>query len=63
MFYDNLYKKECTIFVYSVDCARTHLANDAKAAKNGGERQFSGLGDVYRKSLHWIWHCWTLKRI
>ncbi|CAD5166461.1 unnamed protein product [Musa acuminata subsp. malaccensis] len=28
------------VFVYSVDYARTHLANDAKAAKKGGERQF-----------------------
>ncbi|CAL9165318.1 unnamed protein product [Musa hybrid cultivar] len=39
------------VFVYSVDYARTHLANDAKTAKKGGERLFSGLGDVYRKTL------------
>jgi len=38
-------------FVYSLDYARTRLANDAKAAKKGGERQFKGLFDVYRKTL------------
>lgn len=39
------------LFVYSLDYARTRLANDAKAAKTGGERQFNGLVDVYRKTL------------
>jgi len=40
------------IFVYSLDYARTRLANDAKIAKKGaGERQFNGLIDVYRKTL------------
>lgn len=39
-------------FVYSLDYARTRLANDAKGAKKGGgERQFNGLVDVYRKTL------------
>jgi len=38
------------MFVYSLDFARTRLANDAKSAK-GGERQFSGLTDVYRKTF------------
>jgi len=38
-------------FVYSLDYARTRLANDAKAGKGGGERQFNGLIDVYRKTL------------
>jgi len=38
-------------FVYSLDYARTRLANDAKNAKKGGERQFNGLVDVYRKTL------------
>ncbi|XP_060667175.1 ADP,ATP carrier protein 1, mitochondrial-like [Ziziphus jujuba] len=33
------------LFVYSLDYARTHLANDAKATKKGGERQFNGLVD------------------
>jgi len=37
-------------FVYSLDYARTRLANDNKSAK-GGERQYSGLIDVYRKTL------------
>jgi len=37
-------------FVYSLDYARTRLANDAKNA-TGGERQFNGLVDVYRKTL------------
>jgi len=36
--------------VYSLDFARTKLANDAKG-KGGGERQYSGLVDVYRKTL------------
>ncbi|KAF8010471.1 hypothetical protein BT93_J1183 [Corymbia citriodora subsp. variegata] len=38
------------LFVYSLDYARTRLANDAKAAKKGGERQFNGLIDVYKKT-------------
>jgi len=38
-------------FVYSLDYARTRLANDAKNASKGGERQFNGLVDVYRKTL------------
>ncbi|GKE56716.1 ADP,ATP carrier protein 1, mitochondrial-like protein, partial [Tanacetum coccineum] len=38
-------------FVYSLDYARTRLANDAKAAKGGGERQFNGMIDVYKKTL------------
>ncbi|PWI74124.1 ADP,ATP carrier protein [Purpureocillium lilacinum] len=39
------------LFVYSLDYARTRLANDAKSTKGGGERQFNGLIDVYRKTL------------
>ena len=40
------------MFVYSLDYARTRLANDAKASgKGGAERQFNGLIDVYRKTL------------
>ncbi|PAA71321.1 hypothetical protein BOX15_Mlig015634g2 [Macrostomum lignano] len=39
-------------FVYSLDYARTRLANDTKSAKKGaGERQFNGLLDVYKKTL------------
>jgi len=38
------------LFVYSLDYARTRLANDNKAAKKGGERQFNGLLDVYKKT-------------
>jgi len=43
----------CSLFfVYSLDYARTRLANDAKSSKKGGgERQFNGLVDVYRKTL------------
>jgi len=37
------------MFVYSLDYARTRLANDAKG--KGGERQFNGLVDVYVKTL------------
>ncbi|QPG73657.1 ADP/ATP carrier protein [Brettanomyces nanus] len=39
------------LFVYSLDYARTRLANDAKASNGGGEREFNGLIDVYRKTL------------
>jgi len=39
------------VFVYSLDYARTKLANDAKSAKKGGERQYNGLIDVYSKTL------------
>ncbi|KAI9007021.1 ADP,ATP carrier protein [Phycomyces nitens] len=39
------------VFVYSLDFARTRLANDSKSSKNGGERQFKGLIDVYRKTI------------
>lgn len=39
-------------FVYSLDYARTRLANDAKSSgKGGGERQYNGLIDVYKKTL------------
>lgn len=37
------------LFVYSLDYARTRLANDAKG--KGGERQFNGLLDVYIKTF------------
>jgi len=39
------------MFVYSLDYARTRLANDAKSGKKGAEREFNGLVDVYRKTL------------
>ena len=39
------------LFVYSLDYARTRLANDAKSAKGGGDRQFNGLVDVYKKTI------------
>jgi len=40
-------------FVYSLDYARTRLANDVKSVKKGvaGERKYNGLVDVYRKTL------------
>lgn len=42
----------CSLFfVYSLDYARTRLANDNKSAKKGGERQFNGLVDVYTKTI------------
>merc|ERR1712110_806239 len=37
------------LFVYSLDYARTRMANDSKS--KGGERQFNGLIDVYKKTL------------
>lgn len=39
------------LFVYSLDYARTRLAADSKSSKKGGERQFNGLVDVYKKTL------------
>jgi len=45
------------MFVYSLDYARTRLANDLKGSKKGGgERQFNGLLDVYKKnsSIRWF---------
>ncbi|KAF5400208.1 Adenylate nucleotide translocase [Paragonimus heterotremus] len=39
------------LFVYSLDYARTRLANDALAATKGSTREFSGLTDVYVKTL------------
>jgi len=42
----------CSLFfVYSLDYARTRLANDNKSSKKGGTRQFNGMIDVYRKTL------------
>jgi len=38
-------------FVYSLDFVRTRLAADNKSAKGGGERQFNGMLDVYRKII------------
>jgi len=34
-----------------LDYARTRLANDTKNAKKGGERQYSGIVDLYKKTL------------
>jgi len=40
------------IVVYSLDYARTRLANDMKqTGKGGGEREFNGLLDVYKKTM------------
>ncbi|CAH8593519.1 unnamed protein product [Schistosoma turkestanicum] len=39
------------VFVYSLDYARTRLANDNKSAKKGGTREFNGLIDVYAKTF------------
>jgi len=38
-------------FVYSLDFARTKLANDTKSSKKGGAREYNGLVDVYKKTL------------
>ncbi|XP_057297044.1 uncharacterized protein LOC130625935 [Hydractinia symbiolongicarpus] len=38
-------------FVYSLDYARTKLANDTKSSAKGGQREYNGLVDVYRKTL------------
>lgn len=39
------------LFVYSLDYARTRLTNDLKSAKKGGQKQFTGLIDVYKKTI------------
>ncbi|KAF8125704.1 mitochondrial carrier [Boletus edulis] len=39
------------VFVYSLDYARTRLAADGKSAAKGGQRQFTGIIDVYRQTL------------
>jgi solute carrier family 25 (adenine nucleotide translocator) protein 4/5/6/31 len=39
------------LFVYSLDYARTRLTNDLKSAKRGGQKQYSGLIDVYKKTI------------
>jgi solute carrier family 25 (adenine nucleotide translocator) protein 4/5/6/31 len=39
------------LFVYSLDYARTRLTNDLKSAKKGGQKQFTGLVDVYKKTI------------
>merc|ERR1711953_62090 len=38
-------------FVYSLDYCQTRLANDSKSVGKGGERQFNGMVDVYRKTI------------
>jgi len=38
-------------FVYSLDFARTKLANDTKSGKKGASREYNGLVDVYKKTL------------
>ncbi|ORX38079.1 putative ADP,ATP carrier protein 2, mitochondrial precursor [Kockovaella imperatae] len=40
-----------SLFVYSLDYARTRLSVDSKNASSGGKRQFDGLIDVYKKTL------------
>ncbi|KAG9106550.1 hypothetical protein FRC07_008794 [Ceratobasidium sp. 392] len=40
-----------SVFVYSLDFARTRLASDAKSSVKGSERQYNGIIDVYRKTL------------
>ncbi|CAH7682504.1 mitochondrial carrier domain-containing protein [Phakopsora pachyrhizi] len=40
------------LFVYSLNYARTRLANNNKSAKKGGGKcQFNGILDVYKKTL------------
>ncbi|KAH8093796.1 ATP:ADP antiporter [Cristinia sonorae] len=40
-----------SVFVYSLDYARTRLSADNKSVGKGGQRQFSGLLDVYKQTL------------
>ncbi|KAG9101299.1 hypothetical protein FRC07_010326 [Ceratobasidium sp. 392] len=40
-----------SVFVYSLDFARTRLASDAKPNVKGSERQYNGIIDVYRKTI------------
>lgn len=38
-------------FVYSLDYARTRLSNDNKSSKKGGQKQYTGLIDVYKQTI------------
>ncbi|KZS96043.1 mitochondrial carrier [Sistotremastrum niveocremeum HHB9708] len=40
-----------SLFVYSLDYARTRLSADGKSAGKDGKRQFNGLLDVYKQTL------------
>ncbi|KAH7105244.1 ADP,ATP carrier protein [Auriculariales sp. MPI-PUGE-AT-0066] len=40
-----------SVFVYSLDYARTRLSADAKSAGSGSQRQYNGLIDVYKQTL------------
>ncbi|EGN99322.1 hypothetical protein SERLA73DRAFT_182265 [Serpula lacrymans var. lacrymans S7.3] len=40
-----------SVFVYSLDYARTRLSADGKSSSKGGQRQFTGLVDVYKQTL------------
>ncbi|TCD61774.1 hypothetical protein EIP91_007952 [Steccherinum ochraceum] len=40
-----------SVFVYSLDYARTRLSADNKSVGKGGQRQFSGMLDVYKQTL------------
>lgn len=40
-----------SLFVYSLDYARTRLSADLKNVGKGGQRQYTGLIDVYRQTL------------
>ncbi|GJJ72752.1 solute carrier family 25 (mitochondrial adenine nucleotide translocator), member 4/5/6/31 [Entomortierella parvispora] len=39
------------LFVYPLDYGRTRFSSDVKSSKTGGTRQFTGLMDVYKKTL------------
>lgn len=40
-----------SLFLYHLDYARTRLGTDARVCPVNGQRQFSGLLDVYSKTL------------
>lgn len=40
-----------SLFLYHLDYARTRLGTDSRACSVNGQRQFTGLVDVYSKTL------------
>ena len=56
MFSKNILSGGCAgslslVFVQSIDYTRTRLGVDTRNVKNGGKRQFSGIVDVYVKTI------------
>ncbi len=40
-----------SLFLYSLEYTRTRLTNDKENVKRGGQKQFKGIIDVYKKTI------------